>query len=171
MRKLSGRIEYLLTPQVLSSENDPVVIARADESIGEPIDRGVEDCAAEFVAIGRQIRAAARKTEAQRGARERVTVRKSSSKRLLPLSTETRRNQVQKYLLFLPDKEWARQLSHRQSVSDGAQSGSVSTDYRAPEGVSCGREAHCCSRAFRSVDRSLRVGPPGTGQAPNAAFL
>jgi hypothetical protein len=61
--------EHLLTSQILGAENDPVVLARAHEGVGEPIDRRVEHGATEFVAIGRKVGATTGETKPQRRAR------------------------------------------------------------------------------------------------------
>jgi hypothetical protein len=71
LRQFGRGREDFFTSQILSPEHDAVGIAWADESIGEAVDRGVEDSAAEFVAIGRKVGAAPGQAEAQGRARAR----------------------------------------------------------------------------------------------------
>jgi len=52
---------------VLRGERDETVIGRLDDRVGIEIDGGVEDGAAIFVAIGRNVGSAAGETEAERG--------------------------------------------------------------------------------------------------------
>src|SRR6516225_5313353 len=69
LRQFGRGREDLFTSQILSPEYNAVVVAWADESIGEAVDCGVENSAIKFVAIGREVSAAPGQAEAQGSAR------------------------------------------------------------------------------------------------------
>jgi hypothetical protein len=49
--QLRRSLEHLFSTQILGAEDHPSVVARADERIGETVDRRIQNCAAELVAI------------------------------------------------------------------------------------------------------------------------
>jgi len=51
LRQLRRSLEHLFSTQILGAEDHLAVVARADERIGETVDRRIQNCAAELVAI------------------------------------------------------------------------------------------------------------------------